>query len=171
VAACLRNAGQDDVAVIEPRTEHFYQPLWTLVGVGAPDRSENGRTQAKVMPRGLARIKDAVTQIVPDERKLALASGAQVDYDRLVVNPGLQLDWDRVPGMTESIDTANVSSNYRFDLAPKTWKLIMDLFATMGTDSRGSLFQHGITDCPGTCRPSLEGVLRSMRQSAIPFRV
>ena len=32
VAARLRNAGQDDVAVVEPQTEHFYQPLWTLVG-------------------------------------------------------------------------------------------------------------------------------------------
>ena len=46
VAARLRNAGQDDVAVIAPQTEHFYQPLWTLVGGGAADRSESVRPQA-----------------------------------------------------------------------------------------------------------------------------
>ena len=127
VAARLRNAGQDDVAVVEPQTEHFYQPLWTLVGGGAADRSESVRPQAEVMPQGVAWIKDAVTQIHPDERRLTLASEAEVDYDYLVVSPGLQLDWDRIPGMAEAIDTPNVSSNYRFDLAPKTWKLIKGL--------------------------------------------
>lgn len=127
VAARLRNAGQDDVAVIEPQTEHFYQPLWTLVGGGAADRSESVRPQAGVMPQGVAWIKDAVTQIHPDERRLTLASEAEVRYDYLVVSPGLQLDWDRIPGMAEAIDTPSVSSNYRFDLAPKTWKLIKGL--------------------------------------------
>ena len=81
VAARLRNAGQDDVAVVEPQTEHFYQPLWTLVGGGAADRSESVRPQAEVMPQGVAWIKDAVTQIHPDERRLTLASEAEVDYD------------------------------------------------------------------------------------------
>src|SRR5699024_7894224 len=91
------------------------------------DRSESVRPQAEVMPQGVAWIKDAVTQIHPDERRLTLASEAEVDYDYLVVSPGLQLDWDRIPGMAEAIDTPNVSSNYRFDLAPKTWKLIKGL--------------------------------------------
>ncbi|WP_227492690.1 FAD/NAD(P)-binding oxidoreductase [Brevibacterium sp. CFH 10365] len=127
VAARLRNAGQDDVAVIEPQAEHFYQPLWTLVGGGAADRSESARPQAEVMPQGVAWIKDAATQIHPDERRLTLASEAEVSYDYLVVSPGLQLDWDRIPGMADAIETANVSSNYRFDLAPKTWKLIKGL--------------------------------------------
>ena len=127
VAARLRNAGQDDVAVIEPQTEHFYQPLWTLVGGGAADRSESARPQAEVMPQGVAWIKDAATQIHPDEHRLTLASEAEVSYDYLVVSPGLQLDWDRIPGMADAIETANVSSNYRFDLAPKTWKLIKGL--------------------------------------------
>lgn len=127
VAARLRNAGQDDVAVVEPQTEHFYQPLWTLVGGGAADRSESVRPQAEVMPQGVAWIKDTVAQIHPDERSLTLASEAEVSYDYLVVSPGLQLDWDRIPGMADAIETANVSSNYRFDLAPKTWKLIKGL--------------------------------------------
>lgn len=127
VAARLRNAGQDDVAVIEPQTEHFYQPLWTLVGGGVADRSESARPQAEVMPQGVAWIKDAATQIHPDEHRLTLASEAAVSYDYLVVSPGLQLDWDRIPGMADAIETANVSSNYRFDLAPKIWKLIKGL--------------------------------------------
>ncbi|MDN6159472.1 FAD/NAD(P)-binding oxidoreductase [Brevibacterium sp.] len=124
VAARLRNAGQHDVAVIEPRTEHYYQPLWTLVGGGTAKRRESVRPQAQVMPQGVAWIKDSVSEIDPDARTVTLHSGGTVSYDYLVVSPGLQLDWDRVPGMASAIATPNASSNYDYELAPKTWKLI-----------------------------------------------
>lgn len=45
-------------------------------------------------------------------------------YDNLVVAPGIQLDWNRVPGMSEALDTPFVSSNYTYGLAPKTWSRI-----------------------------------------------
>lgn len=32
VAARLRRAGETDVAIIEPSENHYYQPLWTVVG-------------------------------------------------------------------------------------------------------------------------------------------
>ena len=34
VAARLLRKGHADVAVIEPSSVHYYQPLWTLVGAG-----------------------------------------------------------------------------------------------------------------------------------------
>ncbi|GAA1559680.1 FAD/NAD(P)-binding oxidoreductase [Brevibacterium picturae] len=124
VAARLRNAGQDDVAVIEPSTEHYYQPLWTLVGGGAAPRRESVRPEAQVMPQGVAWIKDSASAIEPDDHTVRLASGGEVGYDYLVVSPGLQLDWNRVPGMEEAIAGPQASSNYDYELAPKTWKLI-----------------------------------------------
>jgi Pyridine nucleotide-disulphide oxidoreductase. len=39
VAAQLARRGIHDVAVIEPSTKHYYQPLWTLVGAASPKRS------------------------------------------------------------------------------------------------------------------------------------
>ncbi len=44
-----------------------------------------------------------------------------------MVCPGIQLDWGRVPGMSEALDTPAVSSNYTFELAPKTWTMIRGL--------------------------------------------
>ncbi len=32
-ASLLQRAGQTDIAILEPSRQHFYQPLWTLVGV------------------------------------------------------------------------------------------------------------------------------------------
>ncbi|MHB8718400.1 MAG: NAD(P)/FAD-dependent oxidoreductase [Candidatus Dormibacteria bacterium] len=127
VAARLRNAGQSDVAVIEPSNTHYYQPLWTLVGGGRAPLDESARPEARVMPKGVRWIKDAATEIDPDAQVVGLRSGETVGYDFLVVAPGIQLDWDRIPGMRAAVDGTHASSNYEYALAPKTWRLIKDL--------------------------------------------
>lgn len=124
LAARLRRAGLDDIGIIEPAQTHYYQPLWTLVGGGCAAAAESARSEASVMPQGVGWIKDRADGIDPDAQTVSTASGTVVHYDHLVVCPGIQLDWNAVPGMAESIDTAQVSSNYRSDLAPKTWQLI-----------------------------------------------
>ncbi|WP_413251073.1 FAD-dependent oxidoreductase [Sinomonas flava] len=124
VAARLRRAGQRDIAVLEPNDKHYYQPLWTLVGGGRAPQKESVRDQASVMPKGVAWIRDAATGIDPEARLVTTASGVEVTYDYLVVAPGIQLDWDRIPGMAEAVESPAASSNFRYDLAPKTWDLI-----------------------------------------------
>ena len=37
------------------------------------------------------------------------------------------LDWDRTEGLADTLGKNGVSSNYRFDLAPRTWDFIRDL--------------------------------------------
>ncbi|WP_269928487.1 NAD(P)/FAD-dependent oxidoreductase [Kocuria massiliensis] len=127
VAARLRRAGQDDVAVIDPSETHYYQPLWTLVGGGQASASTTARPQADVMPQGVAWIKDAATEVDPEGRWVGLSGGERVGYDYLVACPGIQLDWGGIPGLEEALSTSRVSSNYSVDLAPKTWRMIQDL--------------------------------------------
>jgi sulfide:quinone oxidoreductase len=122
VAARLRRAGEDDIAVIDPAGIHYYQPLWTLVGGGLAEARESARKQADVMPRGVRWIQDRVTHIDADDRAVELASGLRVSYRYLVVCPGIQLDWDRVEGLEATLGANGVSSNYRYDLAPRTWE-------------------------------------------------
>lgn len=124
VAARLRRAGARDVAVIDPYDWHYYQPLWTLVGGGRADIEHSRRRRASLMPRGHTWIKDAAVGVDPVRRTVQLRSGAEVAYRQLVMAPGLQLDWAKVPGLAQTIGSHGTSSNYRFDLAPKTWDLI-----------------------------------------------
>jgi sulfide:quinone oxidoreductase len=124
VAARLRRAGVADVGLLEPSATHYYQPLWTLTGGGCAPIAESARPQAKVMPKGVAWVKDRAAGIDPDSQTVTTESGARLRYDHLVVCPGIQLDWGKVPGMADALDTASVSSNYTYELAPKTWELI-----------------------------------------------
>jgi sulfide:quinone oxidoreductase len=124
VAARLRRAGEDDVAVVEPSRVHYYQPLWTLVGGGRASLAETVRAESSVMPKGVRWIEDRAVAVDPDARTVGLAGGVEVGYDFLVVCPGIQLDWDKVGGLAETLGRNGVSSNYTFETAPITWELI-----------------------------------------------
>jgi sulfide:quinone oxidoreductase len=127
VAARLRRAGQDDIAIIEPSSTHDYQPLWTLVGGGRASISESRRREADVMPAGVRWLQDWAEEIDPETRTVRTRSGVHVHYDALVVCPGIQLDWDAVPGLSDAIGHAGVSSVYSYDTAPAMWELIRPL--------------------------------------------
>ena len=45
----------------------------------------------------------------------------------LVVAPGLQLDFDKIEGLKQTLGQNGVTSNYRYDLAPYTWDLVQNL--------------------------------------------
>src|ERR1019366_9813579 len=71
VAARLRRAGEEDVAIIEPARLHYYQPLWTLVGGGYASLDRSRRLEASVMPKGVRWIQDAAVELDPEARFVA----------------------------------------------------------------------------------------------------
>ncbi len=131
VAGRLRRIGVDDIVVVEPRTTHEYKPLFSHVAGGTAPASLTTRAQESVMPRGVGLIGDAVTTTNPDEDSVVLASGAVLTYDHLIVCPGIQNDWDAVPGLPEAMAAPSGASNYELDLAAKASALLRDM--TSGT--------------------------------------
>lgn len=131
VAARLSRKGETDIAVVEPSDKHHYQPLWTLIGGGQSTPAQAVRSEASVMPKGVTWIRKSATAFDPDNNAVTLHDGSQVEYDALVVCPGIQLDWNEMPGLSDTLGEDGVSSNYRVDLAPVTWKFIKGL--TSGT--------------------------------------
>lgn len=126
VAARLAKAKQPDIAIVDPSSKHYYQPLWTLVGGGRAPLAKSERDQAGMIPRGVKWIKDAAVEIDPDKRVVTTRDGMDITYDWLVVCPGIQLDWNQIPGVSETLGKNGVSSNYEFALAPKTWEFIQN---------------------------------------------
>jgi sulfide:quinone oxidoreductase len=124
VAARLRRAGEEDIAIIEPAGLHYYQPLWTLVGGGYASLERTRRFEASVMPKGVRWVQDAAVELDPDARVVATASGARIGYDVLVLCPGLELAWELVPGLAEAMATPHAASNYTAELASKTFELV-----------------------------------------------
>jgi sulfide:quinone oxidoreductase len=51
---------------------------------------------------------------------VVLEDGTALRYRVLVAAPGLKLDWDAIPGLSEALGKNGVTSNYRYETAPYT---------------------------------------------------
>ncbi len=115
------------VAIVDPAEVHYYQPGWTMVGGGIFRQEDTVKTMASLIPAGVTWIKAAVGEFDPDNNRVLLEDRHALHYDRLIVAPGLKLDWHGVEGLVETLGRNGVTSNYRFDLAPYTWQLVSSL--------------------------------------------
>lgn len=116
-----------EIAIVDPADKHFYQPGWTMVGGGIFDVTTTGRPQSSVIPRGCSWVKQAVDGFDPDNNAVHLSDGSRLHYDRLVVCPGLKLNWAGVEGLETWLGTRGVTSNYSSKTAPYTWNLVQSL--------------------------------------------
>lgn len=128
VAASLQSRTSDlSIAVIDPADIHYYQPGWTMVGGGIFKPEQTAKTMGSLIPRGVKWIKAAVAAFEPQNNAVILDGCRVVKYQRLVVCPGLKLDWGQVEGLEDTLGRNGVTSNYRYDLAPYTWQLVQEM--------------------------------------------
>lgn len=126
-AKLLRKNKSLDIAIIDPAKYHYYQPAWTLVGSGVFDIRKTQRLEASVIPSGVKWIQEKVKSFSPEQKFISLDNGEQVSYQFLIVAAGIQLNWDEVKGLKETLGKNNVCSNYSFEHAPYTFECIKNL--------------------------------------------
>jgi sulfide:quinone oxidoreductase len=118
-----------DIAIIEPSEKHYYQPGFTVVGGGAYTLKECTKNEADLIHPSVAWIKDYAETFQPEANTVTLRSGDVISYDYLVVCPGLQLDWQKIEGLQDTLNKNNVCSNYSADTTEYTWQCIQEMIA------------------------------------------
>lgn len=126
-ASLLKRRADLDIAIVDPAEQHSYQPGWTLVGGGVFSSDITRRPMRDVVPDKASLVASSVESIDPEGSTVTLADGTCLSYQRLVIAPGLVLDWDAIDGLEATLGENGVTSNYRFDLAPYTWELVQSL--------------------------------------------
>lgn len=126
----------NEVAIIEPASKHYYQPLWTLVGGGASKKEDSERSMASVIPEGVVWIQQAASIFESEKNQIILADQTVITYDYLIVAGGIEINWGAIKGLKEAIGTKSVCSNYSFKHVDYTWQTIRNL--KLGT----ALFTH-----------------------------
>jgi sulfide:quinone oxidoreductase len=125
VAARLRKAHPPaEVTILDPSTRHYYQPLWTLVGAGVVSKEKTVREQERLIPAGARWIRERAAAFHPDRNTVVTDAGRTLTYDYLVVCPGIQMDWDAIPGLVETLGRNGVCSNYAYDQVDYTWETL-----------------------------------------------
>lgn len=113
-AKYLRRADASlQVTLIEPSTKFVTCPFsnYVLGGFRTMDSITHGFGALR-SKHGVNVAHDTVTAIDPAAKKVTLQSGKSLQYDRLVVSPGIDFKWGAIPGYDEA--AANIM--------PHAWK-------------------------------------------------
>ena len=112
-----------DVTLIDPSDRQYYQPGFTLIASGVYTADEVYKSQASCIPNGVKWMKDSVVAVDPKMNKITTKANGVVDYDFLVLTPGLQMNFDKVEGITrETLGEGNAHCMYDFVGAQRTWE-------------------------------------------------
>jgi sulfide:quinone oxidoreductase len=114
------------ILIIDPAEDHYYQPIWTLVGAGVYPREFSRRKERDLIPPGVNWLQQEVSEFQPDRNVVITKQGCVVSYRYLVVCTGLKLDWTKIPGLAESVGKDGVCSNYSYATVESTWKNIRE---------------------------------------------
>lgn len=128
LAASIHKRAPDlDLAIIEPASQHHYQPGWTMVGGGIFTQQSTSKPMAEVMPAFVTRYEKSVTGIDEANDQVTLDDGSMLGYKALVLAPGLELDWNGIEGPDAALGDNGVTSNYRAGMASYTWDMVQRL--------------------------------------------
>ena len=94
----VRRLDGAEITLIDPRHDHLYQPGLTLVAAGLKPAGYVVSDTAGWLPEGVTWLPERVAAVDAEARTVSTESGQRLDYDWLVVAPGLVLDHDAIEG-------------------------------------------------------------------------
>lgn len=137
-----------DVTLIEPNASFISCPLSNLVLGGSKQIGELTMSiNALEKKHGVRIVRDTVTSINAEKRTLALAGGASINYDRLIVSPGVDFMWEQLPGMLKN--GAQDTILHAWKAGPQT----VALRAQLAAMPDGGVYAMTIPPAPYRCPP------------------
>ena len=137
-----------DVTLVEPQASFVSCPISNLVLGGSKSMADiTSRYDGLVRRHGVRMVRDTVEQIDPQRRTLKLASGAELAYDRLILSPGIDFMWDKLPGMNKPGMQEQVLHAWK--AGPQTLALRQQLESMPD----GGVFAMSIPQAPYRCPP------------------
>jgi sulfide dehydrogenase [flavocytochrome c] flavoprotein subunit len=91
------------VTLIEPKTKYITCPAsnWLFAGLTTLDQLSVDYQQLK--NHGIEVVCDRVVQINSEKRSITLSNQQSINYDRLVLSPGIDFRWDSLHGFNQAL--------------------------------------------------------------------
>jgi len=120
----VRRLDGAQITVVDPRAAHLYQPGLTLVAAGLKPAGYVVSQTTDWLPDGITLVPDRVAAVDPEVRTVATEGGERLDYDFLVVAPGLVLDHDAIEGFSlDMVGRNGIGALYAGpEHAARTWE-------------------------------------------------
>lgn len=103
---------QAEVTLVERDRQFVTCPFSNLVIGGLVKMEQITHGYDKIAKRGVKVVHDEAVGVDPASRRVTLKGGAVLDYDRLVLAPGIDLNYEGLPGYSEAAA----------EIMPHAWK-------------------------------------------------
>ncbi|XP_076234890.1 sulfide quinone oxidoreductase [Calliopsis andreniformis] len=149
MAAKFANKFKDpnQVIIVEPNESHYYQPLFTLIGGGIKSFEESKRPMKDVLPKNAKWLQENVMSFEPEQNQVTTSNGNIVQYEIMIVAVGLELYWEKIPGLVQSLrdPESQVCSIY----GPETVGNVFSRILNMKSGTAIFTFPNSPVKCPG----------------------
>jgi len=142
------SAGALRVTLVERASAFVSCPLSNLVLGGMKEIAELTFPYDGLDRWGVRRITGEATAIDPVARTLKLAGGETLRYDRLILSPGMDFDWDAIPSLKDP--PAREKILHAWKAGPQTVALRRQLEAMPD----GGVFAMHVPLAPYRCPPA-----------------
>ncbi len=137
-----------DVTLVEPNKEFVSCPMSNLVVGGSRQLADISRPYSNLTRNhGVTVIHDMAASIDTTARTVKLAGGSTLSYDKLVVSPGIDLNFDSVEGLAQA---------QREGLVLQAWKAGAETLALrrqLEGMQDGEVYAITIPEAPFRCPP------------------
>ncbi len=134
------------IILVESNRRYLACPFSNLVIAGRRTLEQQAFGYGALRRENIEVIHDAVVDVDGNARTLILQGGQTLDYDRLVLSPGIDFRWDALPGYTP---TAVDAMPHAWKAGPQTRQLASQLRAMPD----GGLVALAVTAAPFRCPP------------------
>lgn len=144
----LFSQGQIEVTLIEPQRKFISCPLSNMVLEGHYTLDDVTLDYQLGQNHGVQMLHERVAAIDLEQRSLRLENGQVVDWDRLIVAPGVDFLWEEIPGMDNP--QAQEKIMHAWKAGPQTVQLRQQLEAMPD----GGRFIISVPEVPFRCPPA-----------------
>ncbi|MCZ8235984.1 MAG: FCSD flavin-binding domain-containing protein [Inhella sp.] len=139
--------GAIDVTLVERNPQFISCPISNLVVGGFKPIADITRGYDGLKALGVKVVQGEVTGLDTVARKVRLAGGQELPYDRVIVSPGVDFMTDAIPGLQAALDSGDVAHAWK--AGPQTLSLRRQLEAMPD----GGVYALSIPKAPYRCPP------------------
>ena len=136
-----------EVTLVERNPEFISCPISNLVVAGYRQLSEITLPYDGLAKHGVRLVRDEATAIDFEKKQVRLARGDTLSYDRLVVAPGIDVQFDKIPGLQQAHQSGRVLHAW------KAGQETLALRAQLQALPDGGVFAISIPKAPYRCPP------------------
>lgn len=145
--AALWGGNAADVTLVERDPAFVSCPLSNLVLGGSRTMADITVGYDALAERSVNVVHDSAVAVDPERRRVRLARGPEIPYDRLILSPGIDFFFDRVQGLDDS--AARDAFPHAWQAGPQTVALRRQIEAMPD----GGVFAISIPRAPYRCPP------------------